>query len=282
MDTMDWKGYENITKYIYEALGKQAGVKTVGYGSACKVKGKSGVSHQIDVLTSHTDGIHDYRTAIECKYWKEKVNKDVVMKLERIIEDAGIEKGVIVSKMGFTEDGFLYAKHKNIGLVELREIQESDWKEQTKKPNFFVGELIVDTKVERRRPEILSIELDFVDSNQQSEKINPHQWILRSKTGIEIPLEFYVTSFQDKLHEEEPDRIVKEYFEFKDGNLINIITETITQISGFTLTGKLTVTNLDSRRQFNIVDEVWMIMKSLFENRSFTISKSGIIKKGET
>lgn len=279
---MDWKAYENITKYIYEALGKQAGVKIIGYGSDCKVKGKSGVSHQIDVLTSHTDGIHEYHTAIECKYWKEKVNKDVVMKLERIIEDAGIEKGVIVSKMGFTEDGFLYAKHKNIGLVELREIEERDWKEQAKKPDFFVGELIVNTKIERRRPEILSIEFDFVGSNQQFEKINHYQWILRSMAGIEIPLESYVTSFQDKLHREEPDNIVKENFEFKDGNLINTKTKTITRISGFTLTGKLTVTNLDSQCQFNIVDEVWMLMKSLFENRSFTISKSGMIKKDET
>ncbi len=278
---MDWKDYEEITKYIYEALGKQAGVKIVGYGRACKIKGKSGVSHQIDILTSHTDGIHDYRTAIECKYWKEKVNKDFVMKLERIIEDAGIEKGVIVSKMGFTEDGYLYAKHKNIGLVELREIEERDWKEQAKKPNFFVGELILKTKVERRRPEILSIEFDFVDSNQQSEKINLYQWILRSKAGIEIPLEFYLTYFQDKLHEEEPDKIVKEYFEFKDSNLTNTLTKKITQINGFTLTGKLTITNLDSQRQFNIVDEVWMIMKSLFENRSFTISKSGMIKRDD-
>lgn len=279
---MDWKGYENITKYIYEVLGQQSGVKIVGYGSDCKAKGKSGVFHQIDVLTSHTDGRHDYRTAIECKYWKEKVNKDVVMKLERIIEDTDIEKGVIVSKMGFTKDGFLYAKHKNIGLVELREIEERDWKEQAKKPNFFVGGLIVNTKVERRRPEILSIKFDFFDSNQQSEKINLYQWILRSKDGIEIPLEFYATSFQNKLHKEEPDKIFNEYFEFKDGKLINTMTEKTTQISGFTITGKLTVTNLDSQRQFNIVDEVWMIMKYLFENSSFTISKTGLIKKDET
>ncbi len=61
---MDWKAYENITKYIYAALGKQAGVKIIGYGSDCKVKGKSGVFHQIDLLTGHTDGIHEYRTDI--------------------------------------------------------------------------------------------------------------------------------------------------------------------------------------------------------------------------
>ena len=35
---------------IYETLGKESGVKIEGYGNNCKVKGKSGVNHQIDVL----------------------------------------------------------------------------------------------------------------------------------------------------------------------------------------------------------------------------------------
>ena len=71
-NTLDWKKYESITKYIYETLGKQYGVTVKGYGSTCIVKGNSGVSHQIDVITSHTEGSHTYQTAIECKYWKKK------------------------------------------------------------------------------------------------------------------------------------------------------------------------------------------------------------------
>jgi hypothetical protein len=30
---MDWKEYEELTKYIYETLSKHAGVKVEGYGS---------------------------------------------------------------------------------------------------------------------------------------------------------------------------------------------------------------------------------------------------------
>jgi len=71
---MDWKTYEKLTKDIYERLGQKAGVKIVGWGNDLKVKGHSGVEHQIDVLTSHSDGIHSYLTDIECKYWKEKIN----------------------------------------------------------------------------------------------------------------------------------------------------------------------------------------------------------------
>lgn len=125
-NNLDWKTYEAITKYIYEALGKKSGVEVLSYGNDSKVLGKSGVNHQIDILTSHSDGIHSYKTAIECKYWKEKISKEIVMKVSEIIEDAGISKGVIVSKNGFTKDGFNFAKYKNIGLVELRELGEKD------------------------------------------------------------------------------------------------------------------------------------------------------------
>ena len=98
-NTLDWKTYESITKYIYENLGKQSGVTVKGYGNDCKVAGKSGVSHQIDVITSHTEGSHTYETAIECKYWKKKVSKDIVMKLVQILEDTGISKGIIKSSV---------------------------------------------------------------------------------------------------------------------------------------------------------------------------------------
>ena len=84
---MDWKHYEEVTKKIYETLGRESGVKIIGYGNQCIVRGKSGVVHQIDVLTAHSDGIHEYKTAIECKYWKDKVNKDIVMKVSEIIQD---------------------------------------------------------------------------------------------------------------------------------------------------------------------------------------------------
>ena len=55
---MNWKSYEEIVKCIYEQLGQSANIKILCWGKTCKVKGKSGVNHQIDVLTSHSDGIH--------------------------------------------------------------------------------------------------------------------------------------------------------------------------------------------------------------------------------
>jgi hypothetical protein len=69
---LDWKEYEAITQYIYGALGEQYGIKVKGYGPNCKIKGRSGVQHQVDVLTEQFDGEQQLLTAIECKYWNKK------------------------------------------------------------------------------------------------------------------------------------------------------------------------------------------------------------------
>ena len=49
-------------KSVYEHLGQAAGVKILGRGCSCKRAGRSGVEHQIDVLKSHSDSLHEYLT----------------------------------------------------------------------------------------------------------------------------------------------------------------------------------------------------------------------------
>lgn len=270
---MDWKDYEELTKYIYECLGKQAGVKVEGYGSSCKIKGKSGIDHQIDVLTSHTDGVHNYRTGIECKYWEEPVNKDIVMKVAEIIEDARISKGIIVSKRGFTDDGILFAAHKNIGLVELREIEEEDRKGGQVIPDITIGTLNIRSEI--RRPEILTIGVINVDSNFSSKALNPYHYKVRLNEKKEVPFDRYIMSFKKELHREKPEIIVEKHYELKGATLVNNITQETTEIEGLMLTGKLTIINSDLN--WHIVDEVWMIMKTLFEGQSYSISRMGTI-----
>ena len=124
---MNWQSYEKLVKDIYEQLGKSAGVRVECWGPLCKVEGKSCVRHQIDVLTAHSDGIHEYKTAIECKHWNKRVDKDPIAKLAMILEDARIEKGVVVSRVGFTKDAEQLARSTNVSLVRLREPRESDW-----------------------------------------------------------------------------------------------------------------------------------------------------------
>ena len=122
----DWKEYEAVTQYIYGALGAHDGIKVKGYGNNCKIKGKSDVYHQVDVLTEQVDGDRQLLTAIECKCWNKKVDKKVVMSLAQIMDDSDIACGIIVCKTGFTRDTLTYAEHLGIKLVELREAGEND------------------------------------------------------------------------------------------------------------------------------------------------------------
>ena len=124
---MNWQSYEELVKDIYEKLGASGNIRILCWGPTCKVQGKSGVSHQIDVLASHSDGVDEYRTAIECKYWEKKVDKDPIAKLSAILDDTQIEKGVVVSQSGFTSDAKAFARSRNISLVELRSPLDADW-----------------------------------------------------------------------------------------------------------------------------------------------------------
>lgn len=126
-DDVRWQDYEELVKDIYQALGKANSATIECWGGSCKVEGPPGIFHQIDVLTRHSDGVHQYRTAISCKNWNKKVGIRVVREFAQIVDEARLSKGVIVSKMGFTAPAEAYAESKNIGLVELRRPLDKDW-----------------------------------------------------------------------------------------------------------------------------------------------------------
>lgn len=277
---LDWKSYESITKYIYENLGRQDGVVVNGYGRDCKVTGSSGVSHQIDVLTTHSDGIHTYDTAIECKYWKNKVNKDVVMKLAAIMEDAGISKGIIVSRSGFTKDGEDYAKFKNIGVVILREWNEKDQHAMPKEIEF--GILQINMNIHVTGPKILQIDLcnnRFLDVQDEFDLFN---YYVKLKDKNRVAFYDYVTNFrldianQNKMKVE----ITKTYKLLGSKLFRRGISESI-EFDEVIITGKLTKRDESKNLEFRLVDKVWLIMKSIFDNRRFSFSENGIIIEHE-
>lgn len=275
-DKLDWKTYESITKYIYENLGRQAGVKIKGHGQNCKITGKSGVSHQIDVLTSHSDGIHSYDTAIECKYWKTKVSKDVVMKVSAIIEDAGISKGVIVTKFGFTRDGLEYAKFKNISLVELREITDKDHESTPHEIEFGVLNIRMDIKV--TGPKLLQIDLgnnQFLDVQDEFDLFN---YYVELKDKKRVPFYDYVTNFRLDIADQNKMEVeITKNYNLPGSRLFRRgINESI-EFDEINIIGKLTKRDQSRNLEFRLVDKVWLIMKSIFDNRRFSFSENGII-----
>lgn len=275
-NNLDWKEYEAITKYIYETLGKEFGVTIVGYGDACKVQGKSGNFHQIDVLTIQSNGVHQVRTAIECKYLKTKITKDTVMKVLGVINDARIDKGIIVSKSGFTKGAADFAHEYNIGLVELREIQEKDFHENPKE--IHIGNLQLNIKALVTRPQIVDINIGVNQSIEIRDEWDYFNYTVILENQTKIPLIYYVNEFRHEvnLQNKKAEKIIKHY-EIPNAILFNAHTTASIEINGITFTGQLIEIDAGKNLSFKLIDQVWLIMKSIFEERVFTFSESGLI-----
>lgn len=273
---LDWKIYESITKYIYEMLGHQSGVTIKGYGSTCKVVGKSGLSHQIDVITSHIHGSHTYETAIECKYRKKKVNKDVVMKLVQVLEDTGISKGIIVSKSGFTRDGIQYAKHKDIGIVHLREYEEKDRPDTAEQ--IDIGTMDLNIKIHVTRPEIVSIDIGDNRKIEINHEFDYFDFIVILKNGKQVPFYTYINDFRNVLNRknDKSEQLTGKY-NIPDSKLFKRQTKEQIYLNEIIFTGQIMESDVQRNLQFNILDKVWLIMKSIFEGRTFTFSDNGLI-----
>ena len=282
---MDWQSYEELVKDIYQELGKAAGVKIECWGRSCKVKGKSGVSHQIDVLTSHSDGIHTYKTVIDCKYWNKKVPKEYVANLSLILDDANIEKGILVSKLGFTPNVKKLAESKNISLVQLREPKDSDWdgflKEVSIDLNFIVDEVYdckaicknvdeshqdsfrnagtqLQVQIENQHFASLQEIVDLVSKSPESHEENFDKdklgWTVRS--SMNDGARAYVVTF--------PDETV----------LMNPIIECKANISE--LSFKVRERIIKSEMHIDYADYVSWIMEAIFEGKVFAISPERI------
>ncbi|MDP2161852.1 MAG: restriction endonuclease, partial [Flavobacterium sp.] len=254
----------------------QSGVTIKGYGSTCKVKGKSGASHQIDVITSHTEGSKTYETAIECKYRKEKVNKDVVMKLVAILEDTGIIKGIIVSKSGFTRDGIRFAKHKNIGIVHLKEYEEKDFQDSNRK--IDIGTLNLNIKIHRTRPEITNIDIGDNRKIEIKHEFDYFDFMIILKNGNQVAFYDYVNDFRKEINRtNDKTKSLTGKYKIPGSKLLNRQTAEKVDLDEILFTGHLTESDHDRNLNYTIVDKVWLLMKSIFEERTFSFSESGLI-----
>jgi hypothetical protein len=267
---MDWKTYEEVTKHIYEELGKQSGVKIIGHGNTCKFKGKSEVEHQIDVMASHSDGIHTYLTDIECKYWNQKIDKDIVMKVDGIVKDCNFNKGVIVSKLGFTPDAIKYAKSVNVGLVVLREPTEDDWKGRTKKIILKIHSSVAHvTRFENMVTEV------YDDISNRMVQTDKYVYILTD--GFKKTIKDFLEDFQKKLLKENVKEEITEEIKFSAPVLLqDVFGNNISKIVGIKLSGKVETITTE-----NIIDgenSVWVMMQSIFEDKTYVVSKEGEIR----
>jgi hypothetical protein len=80
------------------------------------VTGRSGASHELDVVGDKSDGLTSFRLIVECKAWTAPIDKEIVYKLGAVLADLGAAKGVIATLAGWTVQAEQAADQAHIEL----------------------------------------------------------------------------------------------------------------------------------------------------------------------
>lgn len=86
------------------------------------LQGRSGGRHEIDVLATKDDGVTSYTVAVECKAWRAPIEKDVIAKLRLVLDDLGINKGIVVGLAGGRSGAHLAADDHGIEVWDRAEL----------------------------------------------------------------------------------------------------------------------------------------------------------------
>ena len=116
-----WEEFEHFVQKLYEDdpnLTTKHNVTLIG---------KSGAKRQIDVLVTQKTKMTTMTTIVECKRWKQKVNRGIIDIVSSAIEDLNANKGVVFTTSGYEEGAIEYAKYKNIDIFLVRDLYEEEW-----------------------------------------------------------------------------------------------------------------------------------------------------------
>jgi len=97
-----------------------------GYDVVHNVKrvGTSGAEHQIDILAEYRCPLHTSQVIIEAKFYDAPVDKDRVMKLIQIVDDLGVDRGILVTTSYFTPGAIKSAKGHRVDLWDRKRLVE--------------------------------------------------------------------------------------------------------------------------------------------------------------
>lgn len=281
-DDLNWQDYEELVRDIHEILGREDGVEIVCWGRSCKVTGNSGTEHQIDVLTRHRAALYEYLTAIECKYLNKKVGKGDIAKLFGVVEDTNIDKGVVVSKMGFTGPARSYADAKNIGLIELRKPLDEDWDGYIREIHgtIVIDRPVIDVSLALAAPQAWEEERDLQEGTMTlSFPVDQIFVEIPDQESISLGAIIGERSTADSQNDEYQTT-------FPQGSTVAIPHFTDHPIHGCPITGVALRVRHESPIVHEFVvsasDRVYMIMKNVFDERRYTITNDGEIVEDNT
>jgi len=125
----DWQEFERLAQQIQSDLAPEADVTRNE-----KLRGKSGVEHQCDLVLRSKVGQLDFVCVVECKDKRAKVNLEIVRAFASRLQDLSASQGIIVASKGFTRDALRYAKSHGILPYTLFDAKSVKWSKQALVP----------------------------------------------------------------------------------------------------------------------------------------------------
>ena len=140
------------------------------------------------------------------------------------------------------------------------------------------GILQINMNVKVTGPKILQIDLGnnrFLDVQDEFDLFNYYVELHDKK---HIAFYDYITNFRRYVADQQKMEIeITKTYILPGSHLFRSgLTESI-EFDEFIVTGKLTVRDESKKLEYSLVDKVWLIMKSIFDNREFSFSENGII-----
>ncbi|MEE4179032.1 MULTISPECIES: restriction endonuclease [Pseudomonas syringae group] len=154
--------YEKLAQKIYEEILALQGVENIDVRHNVKVKGKSGVEHQVDVFWEYKYAGIAHRVLIECKHYSHAVSLLHVRNLHGLTIDIPNSTGIIVTTIGFQSGAKEYADFYEMGLKIIRKPRGEDW-------DGYIQ--IVNIQIKFLRNHYIDFELSFDGKDQATRDI---------------------------------------------------------------------------------------------------------------
>ena len=232
------------------------------------------------MLTTHSDGVSEYRTVASCKWSDRKVGISHVRELAFIVQAAALSKGVIVSKSGFTKGAKELAAARGIGLIELRKPTDEDWGDGITDVGVDVivdrGSALCDVCFRRAVPIPVS-------NGEDAERVPlPRLLMVSMPDGDDKTL----VELAEEAHRDNPSQ---EHFEldFPHGTVLTTPEEPAHPVNGRGVRGMSFRLQALPPHRFAVSaraeDLIFMIMRHALTNRQYNITTDGeIIETAET
>jgi Restriction endonuclease len=187
------EGYEKLAKKIYEDILALEGVENINVQHDVKVKGKSGVDHQIDVFWEYRYAEITHKVLIECKHYGHSVGLIHVRNMHGLLTDIPNSSGILVTTLGFQSGAQEYANFYEISLKIIRKPEGTDW-------DGCIQIVNIEMQISQNRYTDFKLEFDgtneatkaIIDSDNSVMSIKSTDIIIRDSGHYSCPLNIWL------------------------------------------------------------------------------------------